>query len=208
MAKCRKYSSQVDLCEAGGQPQAAKERKKAIEWYNDKRRSIGSYAKSLKNTLLSQAFRKSAVDPGQMAMFYYSPKHQKTLPYYDTHPLIVVIGPAKPSRESGPGILGLNLHYLPPRLRAILFDQLVDLGEQNKKKPRRTAIMLTYAKLKAMGGTPYYKPCIKHYLKKHLKSRYVVVSRDEWERSIFLPNASFRKASEREVWSESVKKAK
>ena len=49
---------------------------------------------------------------GSMQMFFYDPKTKDTLPYYDRFPLVVVVGPAEK------GFYGLNLHYLPPILRA------------------------------------------------------------------------------------------
>ena len=57
---------------------------------------------------------------GNMYMFFYDPKHKDTLPYYDGFPLVIPIGPAEK------GFLGLNLHYLPPALRAKLLDGLMD----------------------------------------------------------------------------------
>lgn len=38
---------------------------------------------------------KNRVGSGQMYMFYYDPKHKKTLPYYDRFPLIIMVGPAE-----------------------------------------------------------------------------------------------------------------
>jgi hypothetical protein len=40
---------------------------------------------------------------GSMQMFFYDPKTKETLPYYDTFPLVVVVGPAEG------GFYGLNL---------------------------------------------------------------------------------------------------
>ena len=57
-----------------------------------------------------------------MNMFFYDPKHKDTLPYYDRFPLSVIIGPAKG------GFYGLNLHYLPPVLRAKMLDALMDIA--------------------------------------------------------------------------------
>ena len=58
---------------------------------------------------------------GSMQMFFYDPKHKETLPYYDRFPpLSIILKPAKG------GFLGLNLHYLPPILRAQFLDALMD----------------------------------------------------------------------------------
>ena len=56
---------------------------------------------------------------GNMYMFFYDPKYKETLPYYDGFPLIIMLGPAKG------GFMGLNLHYLPPAVRARLLDIII-----------------------------------------------------------------------------------
>ena len=60
---------------------------------------------------------------GSMQMFFYDPKHKATLPYFDTFPLSIIMGPAEG------GFMGLNLHYLPPVLRAKFLDGLLDLAD-------------------------------------------------------------------------------
>jgi len=55
---------------------------------------------------------------GNMYMFFYDPKTKDTLPYYDAFPLVIPIEPAEG------GFYGLNLHYLPPVLRAKFLDAL------------------------------------------------------------------------------------
>ena len=65
---------------------------------------------------------------GNMYLFSYDPKTKETLPYYDRFPLIIPFRPSVVSGKagSGPGFYGLNLHYIPPRLRARLMDALYD----------------------------------------------------------------------------------
>lgn len=74
---------------------------------------------------------------GSMYMFFYDPKGKKELPYYDSFPLVIVIGPADG------GFLGLNLHYLPPILRAKFLDSLLDFTN-NKKYDETTRFRLSY----------------------------------------------------------------
>ena len=63
---------------------------------------------------------------GDMIMFLYQPKTKDKLPYWDRFPLVVLID------KYPDGYLGLNLHYLPPRQRAILLKRLMDLSNNNK----------------------------------------------------------------------------
>ena len=79
---------------------------------------------------------------GSMNMFFYDPKHKDTLPFYDKFPLAIVVGPAPG------GFFGLNLHYLPPVLRAKFLDTLLDITN-NKSYDETTKFQLNYKLLNA-----------------------------------------------------------
>ena len=136
---------------------------------------------------------------GGMFMFFYDPKGKDTLPYYDSFPLVVVIGPADG------GFLGLNLHYLPPVLRAKFLDALLD-ETNNKRYDETTRFNATYDLMKRAAKYKYFKPCIKHYLNDHVRSRFARVEAPEWEIATFLPTADFQKASKQEVYRDSRRK--
>ena len=136
---------------------------------------------------------------GNMYMFYYDPKHKDTLPYYDTFPLVIVIGPAEG------GFLGLNLHYLPPVLRAKFLDSLLDVTN-NKIYNETTKFKVTYNMLQRAGKMKYFKPCIKHYLNSQVRSRFAMVESPEWEIATFLPTADFQKATKTQVYKDSRRK--
>lgn len=138
---------------------------------------------------------------GRIYFAYYDPKHKKTLPYYDTFPLII------PIERYKDGILGLNLHYLPPILRAKLLDALYSTLN-NDKFDETTKMKLSYGILKSVSSSPWYKPCIKRYLGSHFRSRFVKVPSENWTSAVFLPTESFEKASSKSVWADSRKKIK
>lgn len=138
----------------------------------------------------------SRISPGNMYHFYYDPKHKETLPYYDRFPLIIAVGPAKG------GFYGLNLHYLPPNLRAKLLDALMDLAS-DKKFNDRTKLKLSYKMLKDASRYRWFKPCFKHYLTKHVRSRFSRVPAPEWEIAVFLQTAQFEKATKGKVYADS-----
>lgn len=133
---------------------------------------------------------------GSMNMFFYDPKHKDTLPFYDRFPLAVIVGPAEK------GFYGLNLHYLPPVLRAKLLDSLMDITN-NKKYDETTKFQLSYKILQGVTKFRYYKPCLKHYLTQHVKSRLARVQAPEWEIATFLPTADWAKASSNQVYKQS-----
>ena len=140
--------------------------------------------------------KQSGASPGDMVMYTYNPKHKKTLPYYDAFPLTIVVGPAKD------GFYGINLHYLPPKVRAIFLDKLGDIVS-NKKFNATTRFRITYNLLKATKNYKYFKPCFKHYLTKHVSSKIMKVNAAEWNIAIFLQTAKFKKAGEGKVWADS-----
>jgi len=135
---------------------------------------------------------------GSMNMFFYDPKTIDTLPYYDRFPLVIIVGPAPK------GFYGLNLHYLPPILRAKLLDALMDMTN-NKKYNESTRFNITYKMLTATAKLRLFKPCFKHYLTQHVKSRLARVNSTEWEIATFLPMAEWEKGTAASVYRDSRK---
>ena len=82
--------------------------KEAAAWFAKNVAKLGKLGpgKMLKDERLRAQAQAS---PGDMVMYTYNPKLKETLPYYDTFPLTIVVGPAKK------GFYGINLHYLPPK---------------------------------------------------------------------------------------------
>lgn len=134
---------------------------------------------------------------GRMYAFFYDPKHKKTLPYYDTFPLIF------PIQKAPGGFLGLNMHYLPLPLRARLMDALYDTAI-NDKYDESTKLRLTYRILQS-ATKGVFKPTIKHYLNSQVKSRFLLIDSAEWDIALFLPTERFEKANKSKVWSDSRK---
>jgi len=132
---------------------------------------------------------------GTMQMFFYDPKHKEKLPFYDLFPLVIVVGPAEG------GFYGLNLHYLPPILRAKMLDALMETA--NMKAGEDAKFQITYKRLQAISKLKYYEPCFKHYLTKHVKSKFAEVPMPEWEIATFLPTADFEKASKTTIYRDS-----
>jgi len=135
---------------------------------------------------------------GSMQMFFYDPKHKETLPFYDKFPLAIIVGPAPG------GFYGLNLHYLPAVLRAKFLDALLNITS-NDKFDETTRFELSYKMLNGARNMRYFKPCYKHYLTSHVKSRFARVAAPEWEIATFLPTADWQKQSQAKVHAASRK---
>ena len=102
---------------------AAKGRTKSTEWYRDK---IKEFGKPGAMDLIRDGKRNNRPFYGRLNMFFYDPKYKKTLPYYDTFPLVL------PLERYDDGFLGINLHYLTMKLRIRLLDRLVDYCNNTK----------------------------------------------------------------------------
>ena len=133
---------------------------------------------------------------GRMYTFFYDPKTKKDLPYYDRFPLIFKI-----KNVSG-GFLGINMHYLPPQLRARLMDALYPLVT-NRKYDETTRLRLTYDVLNSAAKYRFFKPTIKKYLNNHVRSRFILINANQWDMALFLPTERFVKKNKNFVWKES-----
>ena len=167
----------------------------AGDWFKEKVRQAGASAR-MKAVTPNQLLRRQPDDNillGKMFFYKYDPKFAKKLPYWDMYPLVF------PFERAPGGFYGLNLHYIPPRDRAVLMDNLNQYASNNKYD-KTTRLELSYRLLKRYGRAV---PCVKRYLGDRIVSQTVRIDADEWEIAIFLPVERFQKASKGEVWADS-----
>lgn len=167
----------------------------AGDWFREKVKQAGASAK-MKAVTPNQLLRRQPDDNillGKMFFYKYDPKFAKKLPYWDMYPLVF------PFEKAPGGFYGLNLHYIPPRDRAVLMDNLNQYASNNKYD-KTTRLELSYRLLKRYGRAV---PCVKRYLGDRIVSQTVRIDADEWEIAIFLPVERFQKASKGEVWADS-----
>ena len=174
-----------------------KNTEKSLNWF--KRQLMGMKTINRQNLIKDDNLKpRSAPLPGRMFMYFYDPKHKKTLPYYDRFPLIFMVEKAER------GFYGLNLHYLPHKQRAIFFDRLTDYTTKEKYN-LTTRLRLSYNLLKGSSRLSAFAPCFKHYLSEHVRSRMVEVPASDWETVLFLPSENFKKKNKNQVWTDSRK---
>ena len=174
-----------------------KNTEKSLNWF--KRQLMGMKTINRQNLIKDDNLKpRSAPLPGRMFMYFYDPKHKKTLPYYDRFPLIFMVEKAER------GFYGLNLHYLPHKQRAIFFDRLTDYTT-NKNYNLTTRLRLSYNLLKGSSRLSAFAPCFKHYLSENVRSRIIEVPASEWETVLFLPSENFKKKNKNQVWTDSRK---
>jgi hypothetical protein len=170
---------------------------KSVNWFREK---IQEFGKPGPQQLLRDGRRTKGVNFGTLNMFIYSPKHKDTLPYYDTFPLVLPIGPA------AGGFMGLNFHYLPIQMRIRLLDKIVDGGgslnvaAQSGKRPR---LITDYSQLKRI---PMAKAIVKHYLTGYVKSDFRAITSEELIVAALLPVQRFQKGSAQAAYLDTAKR--
>lgn len=184
-----KLKTAIKTSKAGAKARAAG------DWFREKVKQATSSAR-MQAVTPNQLIRRQPEDSialGKMFFYKYDPKWAKKLPYWDMYPLVF------PFEKAPGGFYGLNLHYIPPRDRAILMDSLNKYAT-NDRYDRTTRLNLSYQLLKRFGRAV---PCVKRYLGDHVVSETVRIDADEWEIAIFLPVERFQKESTRTVWKDS-----
>lgn len=134
--------------------------------------------------------------PGNLYMFLYDAKMKETLPYWDKFPLVF------PFRAVPGGFYGLNLHYLPHRLRLQLMNKLLQF-KNNDKFDETTRLRYSWA---LIGGVSKFKaaePCVKHYLYEQVRSPFARIDSKDWATALMLPVESFVGANKTKVWQDS-----
>lgn len=125
---------------------------------------------------------------GKMYFFQYYPKFVETLPYHDRLPMIF------PIDVINNGIMGINLHYLPLELRAILMDGLYSLSSDNDYD-EKTRLRISYQLLNTTAKLSLFRPCVKKYLFNHVQSPFFEINSFEWDLALFLPVERFARGS-------------
>ena len=133
---------------------------------------------------------------GRMFCFFYDPRWKQKLPYYDTFPLVFLLS------VTDTHLTGLNIHYLPPALRAQLMDALWTTAN-NDRMDEQTKLRVSYGVLKAATKFRLFRPCFKQYRRDHVRSRFLYITPHEWDAALMLPLARFKKASPQRVYADS-----
>lgn len=169
---------------------------KSFQWYQTQVKKLGNVST---NQLMKETTIDNNVMIGGMYLFAYDPKLKKTLPYYDTFPLVL------PFKKVNEGFLGINLHYLPYMVRFKMLAALADL-ENNNKLDENTRIGLSWRLIESSTRLAPIKACVKQYLTNHIQSRFLKIGYPDWVIASQLPVEKFEKQDKEFVWKETRKK--
>lgn len=174
--------------------------RKSVTWLQDQMRELKSPIKLAREIAKEKERQGGQFQMGGLYHFFYDPLTKGDLPYYDIFPLVI------PLKRDADGFMGLNLHYLPPRYRAMFMDKLMNFAITNdNNEPKR--LRVTYDILTATKNFKEFRPCLKRYLNSQIKSKILTIQPPEWETALFLPTAVFKGAPVSKVYAESVAQA-
>ena len=158
--------------------------RKGAAWYKNAISSIADRVSARK--LMSQGKLNGRPSIGRLNMFFYDPKYKKTLPYYDTFPLVL------PLERIPGGFAGINFHYLRPGARFTLLEQLQRYATRGRDITSANSFDVSYNRVK---NIPLVKNTIKKYLFSHVRSNFLRIDFDEAALAVYLPVAQFKKGS-------------
>lgn len=173
--------------------------RKSVDWLQREMKNLRNPATLAKEIVREKSRAGGRFQMGGLYNFFYDPLTKADLPYYDIFPLVI------PLKRDGDGFLGMNLHYLPPKMRAAFLDKLMNFAITNEQdEPKR--LRVTYDILASTANLKEFRPCIKRYLNSQIRSRIAEIRPNEWEICMFLPTAQFKGATLSTVYSESTQK--
>jgi hypothetical protein len=175
--------------------------KQSVSWFQEQMKNLRSPVKLAREISKEKGRQTGQFQMGGLYHFFYDPLTKAELPYYDIFPLVI------PLKQDSTGFLGLNLHYLPPKYRAVYMDKLMNFAIMNEdNEPRR--LRVTYDILAAAKNYKEFRPCLKRYLNSQIQSKIMTIQPGEWETALFLPTAIFKGAPASKVYADSITKAK
>lgn len=170
----------------------------SLQWFQtnvrDIRRTPSSLMKENQNFV-------TRFELGKMYMFMYEAKRRDKLKYYDYFPVTICL------KRYSNGFMGINLHYLAPRYRALLMDGLYEFYREIDDE---SYFQIRYPSVKSISKLRWAKPCIKQYQYPYIDSRIVEVRPEHMDMVVMLPSQQFRSqgttTNANDIYRESIRK--
>lgn len=150
------------------------------KWLNQRKMNATARKKKRDSLLRRPSNANQGIQFGHMYFFRYNAKTKKKLDYWDEYPLVI------PFSSSGRLIYAINVHYLPPRIRAGVIDMFAQ---------KDGTLVPMASTVKAMASNPIFKPAIHSYYPDLMMGDIQKIEPEEWQDVIFLPLAKFRSDS-------------
>lgn len=179
--------------------------KDAIEFFKRRVSKDTRFGKGRINELFKKQYYKQ-IDPealftGRMYLFNYQAEMDDL---WDALPLTFMFGRYK-SNDGFTILQGLNLHHLPPTLRAKLLLELLKL-KTSKGKSEKTRLKLSWQMIKSVSKSKAYMACVRSYRIDRIKSNMAEIGYNSWSVVTFLQIARFVQGNRKQAYADSLNK--
>ena len=187
--------------------------RESLEWFRKNTRRL---------KITSERFYKQSDLPrvnkyidGRFYTYFYNPEYANKLPQYDRFPCVLII------ERYQNGFLGLNFHYIPPRMRVKLLYELFEFAIYEEKDEKEiddqelrglgvdsfdaNRIRMNYRLLTAITKLRFFKPCLKRYRYDKIFGRALEVVPKYWDIMAMLPTAQWEKTTTSTVYRDARK---
>lgn len=154
--------------------------KKSISWYSEEIKRIKKNRFNKQNFIKMSTERTKRLEIGKMYMFEYIAKHRDTLPVWDRYPLVL------PFTTTENGFIGINLHYLPHRIRAWLLARLLKHSNEKTNK-----VQISWQLLTRLSRANVAEFATHRYLINHITTPFRLVKIEDYSNAIMLPLAGW-----------------
>ena len=151
----------------------------SLQWFQTNVRDIRRVPSSLLKENQNFVTR---FELGKMYMFMYDAKTKDKLKYYDYFPITICL------KRYSTGFMGVNLHYLSPKYRALLMDGLYEFYREIEDE---SYFQIKYPTIKSVSKLRWAKPCFKQYQYSYIDSRIVEVRPEHMDMAVMLPSQRF-----------------
>jgi hypothetical protein len=157
--------------------------RKSLAWFDEQVKILSNRVSPA--SLMQNSNRKTSIlIPGKMYLYWYDAKYKDTLPYYDMLPLCI------PFARDAETFTGLNFHYLPYKMRAVLLKNLLDFSTA-KKLTEKSRLQMAWDYI---GGISRYRgvsAAVHKYRYDHLQSQFLEIPATQWFLALCLPVEKF-----------------
>lgn len=155
--------------------------RKGVGWFLGKISELRKVVVKPRKFIISEDVTKK-LTIGRVYLFQYKPKYKDTLPVWDEFPLVL------PFQATPTGFIGINLHYLPYSMRALL---LYNLTKINPTATEKKKMSVSWEILSNMAKVDVGQYATHQYLLSHIASPVRVIRVEDYAKMIMLPVHKF-----------------
>lgn len=176
-------------------------RRHSEKWFDD------TYIKRKSDPV--EPFTGRYLEEGKMYTYRYDPKYAKQLDFYDNQPIMLCLGHLE--TKSGYNTFGLNLSYIPPKLRVQILDTIIrvfrtrvinrNADKINRGKTNNLAkLPLSYDICKKILRGSGFEFAIRSYIYGRIETEPMIISYEEWYHPAQFPSHYIKKLNVKAVY--------